>query len=147
MSVWDSYAARLHGADNDRNRILAHEKSVISRKLPYSLSYHTAVIDGEERQLAIINSDNLDIKTLCSLPGEDIRHGSLVEWMDQRWLVIEKDANNEVYTRAKMQQCNYLLRWINSDGEIIERWSIVNDGTKLKRITWCVMAWHTGNGM
>lgn len=97
--------------------------------------------------MAIINSDNLDIKTLCSLPGEDIRHGSLVEWMDQHWLVIEKDANNEVYTRAKMQQCNYLLRWINSDGEIIERWSIVNDGTKLKRIIWCVMAWHTGNGM
>lgn len=130
MSVWDSYASRLGGALNDRDRILANEKSVLRRKLPYSLSYHTAIIDGEERQLAIINSDNLDIKTLCSLPGEDIRHGSLVEWMDNRWLVTEKDANNEVYTRAKMQQCDYLLRWINSDGQIIERWSIVSDGTK-----------------
>lgn len=128
--VWESYASRLGGNLNDRNGILVHEKSVLRRKLPYSLSYHTANIDGEERQLAIINSDNLDIKTLCSLPGEDIRHGALVYWMDNYWLVTEKDANNEVYTRAKMQQCNYLLRWVNTQGEIIERWSIVSDGTK-----------------
>lgn len=146
MSIWDSYANRLGGKLNDRNGILANEKSVLARKLPYSLSYHTAIIDGEERQLAIINSDNLDIKTLCSLPGEDIRGGALVEWMDNRWLVTEKDANNEVYTRAKMQQCDYLLRWVNSDGQIIERWSIVSDGTKLKHVDWRVMAWRTGNG-
>ena len=147
MNIWDSYARYLGSPLNDRDRLVNHEKSVLRWKMPYSLSYHTAIVDGVERQLAIINSDNLDIKTMCSLPGEDIRHGSLVEWMDQHWLVIEKDANNEIYTRAKMQQCNYLLRWINSDGDIVERWSIVNDGTKLKRITRCVMAWHTGNSM
>ncbi len=99
-------------------------------KIPGSLSYHNAVIDGEQRELAIIDSDNLDTKTLCSMPGEDLPHGGLVEWMDNRWLIIERDANNEVYTKAKMRQCNYLLRWIADDGSIVERWCIVEDGTK-----------------
>ena len=67
------------------------------------------------------------------MPGEELRHGALVYWMQNYWLVIEKDYNVEVYTRAKMQQCNYLLRWVNDEGQIIERWCIIEDGTKLTR--------------
>lgn len=99
--------------------------------MPQSLSFHRdVVIDGVKRNLSIINSDNFDTKILISLPGEDIQHGGIVEWMDNRWIVIEKDANSEVYTRCKMRQCNYLLRWINSSGILVERWCIVEDGTK-----------------
>lgn len=64
------------------------------------------------------------------MPDEDLPHGGLVEWMNNRWLIIEKDANNEVYTRCKMRQCNYLLRWVNPSGMIVERWCIIEDGTK-----------------
>lgn len=131
MSVWDSYRSRInaHGG-NKRGAALQKEFRFLMEKIPGSLSYHNAVIDGEQRELAIIDSDNLDTKTLCSMPGEDLPHGGLVEWMDNRWLIIERDANNEVYTKAKMRQCNYLLRWIADDGSIVERWCIVEDGTK-----------------
>ena len=131
MSVWDSYRSRInaHGG-NKRGAALQTEFSFLMEKIPGSLSYQNAVIDGEQRELAIIDADNLDTKTLCSMPGEDLPHGGLVEWMDNRWLIIERDANNEVYTKAKMRQCNYLLRWIADDGSIVERWCIVEDGTK-----------------
>lgn len=131
MSVWGSYGARLSASGYDkRGAAIQRERRFLNAKLPASLSYHQLVVDGESRNLAVINSDNLDLKTLCSLPGEDIRHGSLVEWMDNRWLVTERDANSELYTRAKMRQCNYLLRWIANDGTIVERWCIIEDGTK-----------------
>lgn len=132
MSVWDSYHSRVKNSDGiGRDRILENEKRAIRRKITRSLSYHHhAVINGEDRNLAIINSDNLHIKTLCSLPGEDLPHGGLVNWMNNYWLITERDANNEVYTRAIMQQCNYLLRWVSDDGRIMERWCIVEDGTK-----------------
>ncbi len=131
MSVWDSYRSRInaHGG-NKRGPALPQGFSFLMETIPGSLSYHNAVIDGEQRELAIIDSDNLDTKTLCSMPGEDLPHGGLVEWMDNRWLIIERDANNEIYTKAKMRQCNYLLRWIADDGSIVERWCIVEDGTK-----------------
>lgn len=131
MSVWDSYRSRInaHGG-NKREAALQREHRFLMDKIPGSLSYHKAIIDGKQRELAIIDSDNLDIKTLCSMPGEDLPHGGIVEWMDNHWLIIQRDANNELYTKAKMRQCNYLLRWVADDNSIIERWCIIEDGTK-----------------
>ena len=131
MSVWGSYSARLNakGYDN-RSAALQRERRFLNAKLPVNLSYHQVLLNGEMRDLAIINSDNLDLKTICSLPGEDIQHGGIVEWMDNHWIITEKDANTELYARAKMRQCNYLLRWVADDGTIVERWCVVEDGTK-----------------
>ena len=67
----------------------------MGRKIPNSLSYHHVTIDGAERDLAVIDSDNLDTKTLCSMPGEDLPHGGIVEWMGNHWLIVTRDANNE----------------------------------------------------
>ncbi len=131
MSVWDRYDSRIEAkGGSKRNIVFQRECDFLNRKLPASLSYHTIVLDGEDRNMAVINSDNLNIKTLCSLPGEDIHHGGLVEWMNNHWLVTAKDANNELYTKATMQQCNYLLRWISDENKIVERWCIVEDGTR-----------------
>ena len=131
MSGWDSYAERMRvRGETRRDTALQREQRLLRNKLQHSLSYHHALVDDEEREVAIINSDNLDIKMICSLPGEDIRHGAYVDWMDQMWLVIEKDYNTEVYTRAKMQQCNYLLKWVDAEHVIHEQWCVVEDGTK-----------------
>ncbi len=131
---WRKYTSRLEAAgSSQRDAMLHREKAYVTRKLRNSLSYHSAVIDGDSRQVAIMNTDNLDTKTIIALPGEDIRHGSVVEWMGEHWLVIERDYNTDVYTKAKMRQCNYLLKWVDvgdSGPEIIERWCIIEDGTK-----------------
>lgn len=134
MNPWETYEARVDCVGRTKREITKRrEQRFLDLKMPTSLSYHSLIIDGEPRELAVINSDNLNIKTLHTLPGEDLHHGGYVEWMDNHWLIIEKDANNELYTSAKMQQCNYLLKWIEEDGNIIERWCIVEDGTKLTR--------------
>lgn len=131
MDPWKLYDARsgVRGT-TPRDAALKREQAFLARKLQRSLSYHDADVDGERRRLAIINTDNLDTKTVCSWPGEDLPHGGYVSWLDQNWLVVEKDYNNEVYTRAKMRQCNYLLKWVSDDNQIVERWCIVEDGTK-----------------
>lgn len=131
MSIWDTYFSRLNAQGGDkRSAVLQRERRFLNAKLPASLSYYHAVINGEQRNLAIINSDNLNQKTLCTLPGESLPHGGLVEWMNNYWLITELDANNEVYSKGIMRQCNYQLRWIADDGNIVERWCIVEDGTK-----------------
>jgi hypothetical protein len=113
-----------------RSATLQREQRFLNSKMPASLSYHQALINGEHRGLAIINSDDLTKKTLCTMPGEKLPHGGIVEWMDNHWLITELDANNEVYSKGIMRQCNYQLRWIADDGSIVERWCIVEDGTK-----------------
>ena len=132
--IWDSYNSRLN-AKGTTKRGVKHKRlsRYIDRKLPHNLSYHTAFVNGVERELAIINREHYDLKTVISLPGEDIDGGSMIEWLDEFWVVVSKDANNEVYTKVVMQQCNYLLKWIEViDGEpvVMEQWCYVSDGTK-----------------
>lgn len=131
MSSWDTYRYRLDSIGaTKRDARLRRENRYLSAKLPDNLSYFTVDIDGLTQEVAIISTDNLNEKFIYSLPGEDIVPGGMVEWMDNHWLVTEKDAANELYTRAKMTQCNYLLRWVDADHIIREQWCIIEDGTK-----------------
>lgn len=147
MNAWDIYQDRVL-AHGDTKRGATHKREVryLLNKLPDNLSYHSATIyvptcgyniesDDmqelcEEQNVAIINSDNLNEKYIYSLPGEDIVNGSLIYWMDNHWIVTERDANTTLYTRAKLLQCNYLLRWVAYDKTIVEQWCVVEDGTK-----------------
>lgn len=147
MSAWDAYQSRIETrGGNKRNAALIRETRFINNHLPDSLSYQEVEIYPAEygfniegnaehkvtQNVAIINSDNLDEKSICSLPSEDIELGSLIHWMDNYWLVCERDANTTVYTKAKLVQCNHLLKWVSPTNEIMEQWCIIEDGTKLK---------------
>lgn len=131
MSVWDAYENRVTTrGDTLRELSLNREVQMLSKKISESLSGHTVTIDQERCEVAIVNSDNLDEKSIYSLDKSIIKGGSLVQWMDSFWLVVEQDANNEVYTKAKMRRCNHLLKWIDSEGVIHQQWCIIEDGTK-----------------
>lgn len=131
MNPWDVYQSRMESTGTTkRDTWLRRECRYLSAKLPDSLSYFTVDINGENQDVAVINTDNLDEKFIYSLPGEDIVPGGLMSWMNSYWLITEKDYANEVYTRAKIVQCNYLLKWVDSSDIIHEQWCIVEDGTK-----------------
>lgn len=147
MGIWDVYDERMAiRGETRRETALKREKRTLNSKVPDSLSYQCVTLFDREhgynissdemlsgaiqQNVAIINSDNLNEKMIFSLPDEDFEQGSLVSWMDNYWIITELDANKTVYTRAKMIQCNYLLKWVSAEGNIIEQWSIVEDGTK-----------------
>lgn len=140
MDIWGNYETRIMlQGKTKRESALIREKRMLRDKLKDTLSYFNVIVDGENREAAVINSDNLNEKVMFSLPGETFKCGSLVEWADNRWLIEEKDANTEVYTRVKLLQCNYLLKWIDDDGIIQEQWCVVKDGTKLRRLSFRVV--------
>jgi len=132
VSIWDAYDHRV-SANGSTRREKAYNREVrmINQKIRHNLSYHQATFDDVEQNVIVINSDNLNEKTVFAMPGEDIALGTLMYWMNNYWLVVERDANTEIQTRVKVQQCNYLLKWIDSDTqEICEQWCIIEDGTK-----------------
>lgn len=131
MSVWDTYQDRIEASGaTKRKASLNREVRYLNNKLRNTLSYHLVDIDGVKREVAITDSDNLNEKTIYSMPEEDIRCGSLISWMSQYWLVTERDANSEIYCRAKLTQCNHLLKWVDDDDVIHEQWCVIEDGTK-----------------
>lgn len=131
MNIWAAYQNRIEASgDTKRNASLKRGIRSLKTKLKDSLSYKQVLINGEAKEAAIINSDNLNEKKMHSLPGEDIKCGGLVEWEDNYWLVSEKNADNEIYTSVKLLQCNHLLRWVDDDNIIREQWCVIEDGTK-----------------
>lgn len=131
MDAWGVYQNRIEArGGTKRGSALLRETHMIKSKLSDNLSYQTVSIDGTSQEVAVINTDNLNEKFVYSLPGEDVKHGAIVCWMGSYWLVTERDANTTVYVRAKMIQCNYLLRWVSDDNTICEQWCVIEDGTK-----------------
>lgn len=131
FDAWGTYDARLKSQSLKDNDILRDRTANrLANKLPSSLSYKTALINDLAQNVAIIDEEDYDIKRIISMPGETLPHGGLVEWAGFTWLITEIDPHQELYVRGQMERCNHLLRWINHDGVLVERWCIVVDGTK-----------------
>lgn len=132
MSAWDTYQARLNiSGTTKRERALKHTQDYISHKITDSLSCHDVLINGTSQTVTILNErESMALKKICALPGETLTHGGIVDFAESKWLITEIDANDEVYTVGRMQRCNYLLKWLNTEGKIVEKWCIVEDGTK-----------------
>lgn len=133
----DRYSARinLYGTTK-RERELNLLKQSLEREIPTSLSHKNVLINGEPSQLVINTGTRPYYKEFESLPGQIINIGDYVDFANQKWLVTTADADDEVYIDGKLEQCNWLLKWQNKKGEIIERWAVImsaskyNDGTK-----------------
>ena len=135
MGVWDLYSSRIEAkGGTKRNSTIIREKRRINMHAVDNPSYQSCVVDEIDRKAIILNSDNFNEKTIISMPDEDLRHGALVEWMDNKWLIIARDPNTTMYTKCTMKQCNYFLKWVDTTGKVCGQWAIVSDGTKLIKV-------------
>lgn len=132
MTVWDNYEARLEiNGKTRRERALKRTRENITNKSVNSLSSHKVLINSNPQTVTILNQrEDLALKKILALPGETLVHGGLVDFANDKWLITELDANDEVYASGFMQRCNYVLRWLNKEGKIIEKHCVVEDGTK-----------------
>ena len=131
MSVWDRYEQRI--AARGRTKREAHkriEQARLLRDLPDSLSYNGILLNGNPQYVAIIDTTDASVKDIHSLPNERLIHGGLVDWEESKWLITSLDAHNELYDSGTLTRCNHLLKWKDDDGNVQERWCIIEDGTK-----------------
>jgi hypothetical protein len=127
----DRYTARinLHGT-TQRERMVNRTKANLQNKVVDSLSYKTIKLNGIETQLVINEGTQSYYKEFESMPGQEINIGDYIEWANSWWLVTTCDYDDELYRNGKLQQCNYLLKWQNELGEIIERQAVVLSASK-----------------
>lgn len=131
MSDFDTYKARVKlRGDTARGRTLYNEKRNIRLNAVNSLSCKACKVNGVDQSLIIDDGTLPYYKDVKSLPDEYFDAGDYVEWADAMWLIVSCDWDKEVYTYGKMQQCNYVLKWQNTDAEIIERWSVILSASK-----------------
>lgn len=131
MGAWDAYRDRMNEYGfTKRGMLNVHTKAALRRRMVDSLSWHTVTINGVDQEISVAHTQDMSEKKIFSMPDESLKHGGIVEFADNRWIVMEVDADNEIYQRGLMKQCNYVLKWIGADGKLREKWCIVEDGTK-----------------
>lgn len=127
----DRYEARinLHGTtqrERVKNRLITH----LNDKTQHSLSCKNILLNGVETQLIINSGTQPYYKEFQSLPDQQINIGDYIEWANSHWIVTTCDSDDEIYRDGKLEQCNYLLKWQNEVGEIIERWAVISSASK-----------------
>lgn len=131
MADFNSYKARVQfRGTTQRDRTLYQEKRNLKINAVNSLSCKVCKVNGVDQSLVIDDGTLPYYKDVKSLPDEYFDAGDYVEWADAMWLIVSCDWDKEVYTYGKMQQCNYVLKWQNTDADVIERWSVVLSASK-----------------
>ena len=131
MGYWETYNKRLTvNGNTSRERRVNHLKDTIIRKSVDNPSYKNILLNGEETQLVINSGTQTYYKEFQSLPSQEINIGDYVEWANSHWIVVTCDSDDEIYRDGKLNQCNYLLKWQNELGEIIERWAVIQSASK-----------------
>lgn len=130
MSVWEAYIERISQAGTMRDALVEQARSSIAQMSYDSPSCRHVKIDNVWQYALITHRQEINQKRICSIPGEHLHHGGIVDFASSKWLITELDADNEIYDRGIMVRCNYLVRWIGSDGKLKEKWCVIEDGTK-----------------
>ena len=137
LDMWKNFDTRMKvagGSINDgrRTRRLSNMQERMLRKAPGNPSFKelTDTHDGSQRYAVIIDTIHLNEKKMFAMPGETFRHGGILLWNNQRWLVTEVNTNDDFTVEYRILQCNYILKWVDETGEVVKKWCAVEDGTK-----------------
>ena len=127
----DRYSTRinLHG-NTQRERMANRLRTTLYNKTIDSLSYKKIKLNGISTELIIDSGTQPYYKDWKSLPCQEINIGDYIEWANSYWIVTTCDYDDEFYRNGKLEQCNYLLKWQNDHGNIVERWSIIKSASK-----------------
>lgn len=106
-----------------RERMVYAAQDFANRHAPESIAYKEIKIDGKQENALIISTNAVNEKIIRMLPGHSFLVGQIVEWRDSYWLITEKDNDDDVTTRGRIEQCNRQLTWQNPyTGKIVSRW-------------------------
>lgn len=87
----------------------------------------------EARVVVQNNLQDTRLKTLNRImlcPIGTCHAGMYVYYRDKYWLITGLVDNNGVYEKAIMMICNWLLSWIDDDGDIHQRWVCVESASQ-----------------
>ena len=91
---------------------------------------------SKKKKIRAIIQDNVANTQLKSMersilvPIGTLRAGDYIFFENEYWLVNGRPGNNKVYEKAVIIECQYLLKWQNSAGRIIERWANLVSASK-----------------
>lgn len=64
------------------------------------------------------------------VPIGTCKAGWLIKYKNRYWLIVGLVDDNGMYEKAVLNLCNWKLTWINSNGQVIERWANIQSASQ-----------------
>lgn len=85
------------------------------------------------RALVIDKMQETKLKSLrrqIAVPVGTIKAGQYIKYKNRFWLIVGLVDNDVTHEKGVMVLCNYLLTWVNTTGEIIQRWANITSASQ-----------------
>ena len=133
-----------HSGSTAREEMIIDGQNLLKEELEHDSSYSPTMYfwdsvsecDDRPAKVRIHNrkysSLNGNYQSFLTTYDNPIRIGEYLHDIkdDTYWLIYNSFNVNDVHYEGKMIQCNYLLRWQLSNGEIINRWANIVSASK-----------------
>ncbi len=98
------------------------------------LLYNYDLSDSKEiRGIIQGNTADTQLKSMersILVPIGTLKAGNYIFYENEYWLVNGRPGHNKIYEKATLIECQYLLKWQNSNGDINERWINLTSASK-----------------
>ena len=109
-----------------RERMIFDVHRDMMMKAETNPSYKTVDVDGEELHVLITSTQTVTAKNVVAMPGENFETGSIMIYNGSHWLITQRDLEDDVNIRGKIELCQREVIWQNQEtGEIHRRWATV----------------------
>lgn len=91
---------------------------------------------SERKKIRAVVQNNVQdtkLKTLSRavfVPIGTCAAGMYVYYDGRYWLIVGIVGNNKIYEKAIVSFCNYKLTWLNSKGDIVQRWACIESASQ-----------------
>lgn len=121
-----------YGAKNKREKDLAKTNHEMSLHFRDTYDTETVLRNGNPMELMIIKDTDGNVfkKKIKSCHNDKFNLGDYIIWNNQYWLITLLDPDEKTWNRGYMFLCTVMLRWQDSDGNIIEKPVYSEDFTK-----------------
>ena len=124
---------------------LANKKqsiNIMESGFEHSQSYRKVKMNGAAYDARIISDSKTTVRggngnyVIQFRDGVNPPAGTYVDIPDNRgtfepWLILY-ESDSALFPKHIIKKCNYLLKWKNSNGDIIERWAVFEDNSRIR---------------
>lgn len=139
---FDQYRGRMRYLGNNiREANKRQSEQIMEVGFSDSQAVRRVIVDGKEYDARIVTDSKTTVRggngnhVIQFKNNLYLQAGTYIQIPDAKgdyewWLTIyESDAT--LFPKHIIKKCNYLLKWKNSMGEIVERWCVFSDNNKL----------------
>lgn len=132
MSFDNLFKKRMQASGGSVGGNIEQDKiDYINDSISDSPFYQEVLLDGVEVGARINRGDGKNTRQVAFVPDADVQLGSMVEFDDDKWMVVDGDFNNKSHLSVRVYLCNEDLRWYDRDGNYHELPAVLSFKTSI----------------